>query len=130
MKGKKGGTTTAKQFELFKEECEKWIKFFGLKGWRVDYRHGKTTDGARADVGANVVARVATIRLAKKWRTGKPTNDKVKKSAFHEVCELLLFRLKYLAMDRCTNDDEIAEESHCIIRMLENSVYSQLTKAI
>ena len=36
--------TTVKEFELFKTECLKWIDYFGLKDWKIDFLHEDTKD--------------------------------------------------------------------------------------
>ena len=115
--------TTVKQYELFQETVREWMSRFGLMGWRADFSHEKEDD-ARAAVNINFEDRIATFKFSDEWR-GEPDDDKIMRSAFHEVCEVLIGKLGFLAKERCTNDDEIGEEMHVIIRILENTVYKE-----
>lgn len=118
--------TTKVHFELFKKECEFWINYFGLKGWRVEYFHRKLDD-ARAECGWSVSGRIATISLSTEWMEVDGTiitEERIRVSAFHEVCELLLARFTMMAKNRIANhDDSVNEESHNIIRILENTIF-------
>lgn len=121
--------TTKDQFELFKKECEFWIDYFGLKGWRVEYSHKKTVDEARADIIWNCAGRIATITLNTIWVDEDRcviTNDNVRRSAFHEVCELFLARLNMMANGKIDNQPhDVNEETHNLIRTLENTIFKK-----
>ena len=47
--------------------------------------------------------------------------------AFHEVTELLLARIRYLATERYIQPDEVDDAIHECIRTLENSVWKSVT---
>lgn len=119
--------TTSDHFNLFKLEAEKWIKFFGLSDWQVHFAHKDT--GRRAYMFADLCAKIATIGLCVEWEeyTEDALSDhNIKRSAFHEVCELLLVKLTGIAADRfgwCKQDLE--EATHCVIRRMENSIFNQ-----
>ena len=119
--------TTAKDFKLFKGACEKWIDFFGLKGWEVSFRHEKIEDNARAEITFNAIEdRMACIVLGIDWLSN-PVNDRIiRKVAFHEVMEIFCRRWVYLAYERGVRDIEIAEEKHHIIRTLENVIFENM----
>ena len=52
------------------------------------------------------------------------TNNDIKRVGFHEVCELLLGRLGNMVYQRFDlNSDDVDEETHRIIRTLENAVW-------
>ncbi len=115
--------TTKRHFELFKKECTKWIVIFGLVGWEIAYKHIKLT-GVLACCEADIEGRWATISLADDWGDHDSLNDEeVKVTAFHEVCELLLWRLRHLGTDRYIRMGEMMEEIHAVIRTLENVIY-------
>lgn len=118
-------TTTEDHFNLFVDECHKWIKFFGLLGWKVCFIHSKVVKDCRANIyfPNDKADRVVTISLSKDWGSFDCTEEDIRKSAFHEVCELLLFRLNDLAFSRFVSRGEIEEEVHSIIRTLENTVF-------
>jgi len=115
--------TTNKQFVQFKKECNRWIKFWGLTEWSVVFFHEKINDDCYADCTWNVEGRVASIRLNKEI-DGMVLFDP-KKTAFHEVCELLLCELDGLARDRFISKSHISIAFHAVIRRLENCVYEK-----
>jgi hypothetical protein len=117
--------TTKKQFEIFKEECEKWIDYFGLKNWQVEYEHVEIERG-RAQACFNCVGGVAVLSLDIDWDESSDfVNDKnVRKSAFHEVCELLFGRINDMVGQRWgLIEEDVEEEIHRLIRTLENVVF-------
>ena len=122
---KKMNKTTKKHFELFQKECNKWIEYFGLKQWRVFYEHDYVDD-AYGSINAHHPGKVVTITLSKSWEETKPNNKYIKRTAFHEICELLISPLERLAKSRFgVLEEEIQEEIHNIIRTLENTVWKE-----
>ena len=122
---KKPNTSTARYFPLFQKEAQYWIDYFGLKTWEVMFTNLKDIEN-RATIGWKVIGRIAKINLALDWEEGTEvvTALNVKKCAFHEVCELLLARLGMMADGRISNNkDLVTEETHAIIRTLENTIF-------
>ena len=115
--------TTAKHFEIFKVECQKWIEIFGLKGWRFHYDH-KKLDNAWARAIFNMNGRNATLQLNIEWGESVDIRD-IKMSAFHEVCEVLFCRLKLIGESRYIQEDELQEEVHNLIRTFENVLWEK-----
>ncbi len=119
--------TTSKHFEIFKKECEKWIDRFGLYGWRFYYTH-KDEDPNNTFAGCYWPElpqdRVFTLRLTVNISWLFTIRD-IKRSAFHEVCEALLYRISYLGLARHLMVDEISEERHNLIRTLEKAVWDR-----
>jgi len=117
---------TEDQFEIFKQECAKWVDFFGLKNWQIHYLF-KQIQNNRAEVTYDIVGGIATITLNKSWVEMDPSlvNDRaIKKTAFHEICELFLCRLGYMVNQRYgLIYPDVEEEIHKIIRTLENVVW-------
>ena len=113
---------TGKQFDVFVKEAEKWIKEFGLIGWEVFYNHAEIEGFASCHSDLNT--RTATITL-NKTAPCKISDIEVKRSAFHEVCELLLARFKILAKERFLSQEFLDEENHNIIRTLERVLYKR-----
>ena len=99
---------------IFKKECEYWISYFGLLDWDIEYDEKKLN--ARATYSSSLVGRVATLTINNK----KMEDDQIKKSAFHEICHLLISELAYYTT-RVTSDSE--EIQHVFIRRMENSVF-------
>lgn len=109
-------------FELFKTECLKWIEIFGLKGWKVGFEHKETND-AYAHVKVDGIVDRFVIFVLNSKPDETDLHYDVKKTAFHEVCELLLWRMEYIGTCRYVQPEELPEERHNIIRILENSFY-------
>ena len=120
--------TTEEHFEAFQDEARKWIAYFGLSEWEIVFRH-REVDG-RAMCDAHSEGHIAVLTLSSEWKTvEEPDEAGVRKSGFHEVCELLLMDDWFAA----TNTDltpeqrerQLEKERHRIIRRLENSLYRQ-----
>jgi hypothetical protein len=89
----------------------------------VHYSHDDDiSPDSLAEVSYRTVGRVATINLAPRWNI-EPTEQQLKKTAFHEICELFLARINILARDRYCNEENIDEEIHNIVRTLENVIF-------
>ena len=118
--------TTQKQFEIFKQECEKWIERFGLYGWRFYYQHEDCINNCLAYCiyPNDIQDRVFTIGLTVNLKCSYSLAD-IKRAAFHEVMEAFLHRFEFLANARFPNSDDIPEEKHNIIRVLENVLWRE-----
>jgi len=114
--------TTDDQFEIFVCECKKWLDFLGIKGWRVEFYHEDWDPGSRANTRFSLMERIAMFNLGVEWST-ENTDDKVMRSAFHEVMELFFGRFEMLARSRYLDESEIDEEKHHLIRTLENAIF-------
>lgn len=108
-----------RQYELFKKECQKWQKFFGLLDWKIEFVFEPTD--CLADIHWNTEGKNATVRLSTKWNL-PPVDNGIRQTAFHEICEVLLAPLSdfgYLGANRHPVNTEV----HSIIRRLENTVF-------
>lgn len=96
----------------------------GSWGGGVAFAHGGEVGGNRAQICFRLGSRLATITLAKNWGHCEVTDEQIRCSAFHEVCELFLGRLAVLAKERfCVEEFQIDEEVHNIIRTMENAIF-------
>ncbi len=115
--------TTKKHFKLFKCECRKWIRIFGLYGWEVYYFHEDDGTDHRAWASYKTTGRVCSLCLSTNWGTMYPTKRLVRLAAFHEVCELLLARMNTEAKYRFASEEVVDEAAHEVIRVLEKVVW-------
>ncbi len=122
MKGK-ANKTTAKHFDLFQKEAWKWIRRFGLLNWDWHFEHVELP-GLYAQAEWSITGRNCTLSLGKDWENIPITNEQVRKSAFHEVCEVLLGPMTTLARTRFIGEDDFGEAAHQVIRILENAVWA------
>jgi len=114
-----------KQFKMFEKECSKWIKYFGLLDWEVNIREEKRKVNYLAQTSVSFHNRIATIKVVKDWRQFETTNKEIKKTAFHEICEVMFYNVRYLAEARFLTESEIDPEIHKLIRILENTVFEE-----
>lgn len=120
--------TTTKHFELFKSECEKWIERFGLLGHRFYFAHNDDKNDALAwcvypDRHEDRAFTLGLTKTLDKDRFDGFEPMDINRSAFHEVMEAFLYRLRNLAMCRFITPEEVEDEVHNIIRTLENVLY-------
>lgn len=110
------------EFRLFKQECRFWIRRLGLKDWRVTIFRvpllGNTVGECRYDMGN----RLATIVVSNRRWTKNHFRREIRRTAKHEVIELLLCRLDGLARRRDVTFSELEEARHQIVRTLEKVV--------
>lgn len=115
--------TSKKHFTVFKKECLKWIVLFGLLDWKFSFFHEQWDNEALANYKTNLEGKCAAINLSIDWADEPITNAQIKRSAFHEVCEVMLSRLAICVRSRFVSSDEIIEAIHDIIRRLENHTF-------
>ena len=115
--------TTPEDFATFKEEAEYWLDKFSLRSWNVVYFH--KGNEFKAWIKSDHIGRIASIGLSVDWKDNDTTHKDVSRSAFHEVCELLLAGITIIAeIDICTSDyNDLCEAKHAIIRRLEHSIW-------
>jgi len=115
--------TTARDFEVFKKECELWVERFGLKDWDIVYKHQQieymgSTVWDRQD-------RCADIILSTDFYSVKVTDFELKSTAFHEIFELILADLFTLACQRSTTSEELHAARHAIIQRMLNYIFKK-----
>ncbi len=118
--------TTKLHFEIFQKECERWIEKFGLRGWDVSFAHKVGNKNHRAECTYAVVNRSITLGLNPDWGSEQITVSRIKKDAFHEVCEVVMCKTRNLAEYRFATQYEIDEAVHEVIRTLENVLFYEL----
>ena len=120
---------TEKHFLLFKEECQKWIEIFGLKNWEINFYHKKDSSEYLASTVYSYQGRTVDVHLNTVWQDKRKTLDtnyELKKSAFHEICEILLYPVRYIGECRYVQGAfEIDAVVHDVIRVLENSLWEK-----
>ena len=112
---------TKKDFLLFQKEVRKWVDFFGLKQWELHFLHEEIGD--RAQVWFSDISGIATFKLCKFSEDLMPPNM-IRRTAFHEVCELLMVPLTSLTL-KWYSQDVMQARVHDIIRRLENTVFEE-----
>lgn len=111
--------TSPRDFKLFEKTVRFYAnKYHALHGWDLLVELANS-DTAYASMSYTWEARKVVIRLSTEWPL-RPTDDRIKQSARHEVIHLLLARYTYLAEDRyATKKALYAEEEDLVARLLE-----------
>jgi hypothetical protein len=116
---------TKKHYKVFKKEFLKWVKHFGLYGNRYYFQHKNVNIKnafAYCIFPDDYDDRVFTIGLPKRTRTRHSMTD-IRKVAFHEAMEVLLYRIRFLAGCRYPQQADIDDEIHNLVRIFENCVF-------
>ena len=121
------GRLLKKHFEIFKKECLRWVDIFGLQDWEWTFNFDDCSAGSRAEYNTYKTSRMVVVYLndnCHDWN--KPTEalkiHELKKTAFHEVTEIMLNNLRELAM-RDSSYDVVDEATHKVVRTLENVLF-------
>jgi hypothetical protein len=115
--------TTKRDFRIFQEEVEKWLSFFGLSGWNIDFLHKKLPSHELACITYDLNGKNINFFLTTTYRAEYYNEKSIRETARHEVLECLLARLDFLAKDRFTTEEQIDEARHEIIAILENTMF-------
>lgn len=112
--------TTKKHYRIFREECQKLAKKFGLSDWKIYFEHA-SIPGNRANCTWDIEGYVCTIRLGKDWNT-VPTKRGAKAAAIHEVLHIVTARLGSLARCRYISKEEIEIEEERLAHILQRVI--------
>lgn len=119
--------TTKKQFSLFKKEALLWLEIFGLeKIWTVKISLVKVDGDIAGQCWWKYSGKIARIVLNTELPEDDYDDESIRRTAFHEVCELLLAETSSIAQARfnvCEEDHKRA--THCVIRVLETVLFKK-----
>ena len=114
------------KLKYFEKRVDHWVKYFGLYNWEIGVRTDKG-DGELAFTTFIVDNRRADICLCDCWEEDM-TEYELDKTAFHEVVEILLLKLRHLAGKREYSFEEVDGEIHSIIRILTAKIFEKEIK--
>lgn len=118
--------TTKKHFEIFKKECLKWIEFWGMSDFVVNFLHSDDQQDKGKDGACDTlyVSSHCILILCKEWGDRVPlTNREIRATAFHEVGELLISKFAAVGASRYINQDEEEVARHELINRLQNAIF-------
>jgi hypothetical protein len=108
--------------KLFKKEFEKWINYFGLLDFDIQIKISENNSDTLAVTTVLHQDKIAVISITKLW---DELNDyKIRETAFHEVIEVLLSRLRNMACGTFS-DEAVNETTHAVIARLQNSIFKK-----
>ena len=111
--------TTQADFVAFCNEASKWLERLGVVDYETCFKHVEEMDSV-AGAEFHTQNRWAVLKLCKDWGDTLKNRYEVRKSAFHEVLELLLGDLRTLCGTDNVGDDDADREIHRVIRVMEN----------
>lgn len=127
--------TKKEKIRHFKSEINRFVKYFGLYDYEIVFDEIDNPDGRASshffyyDNRVNADAQNVDVCWSKDWIESELNKREISKTAFHEVLEIMLYKIFELA--RCRNiivtDREVAQEKHRIIRIFENTIFEKLT---
>ena len=115
---------TEEHFEVFKNEFMYWVDELGMKGWEFIFKFIELVD-ARAQCMPGQRGRVVVVCLNTVWEGQEVTEYELRRTGYHEALELFLSKMTQLAQERSVTDADIEEETHNLIRTLENVMWEK-----
>ena len=109
--------TTKKHFAIFKAECERLRKLWGLTGWRFEYYHEPDSRGTCARCTVNGCQRGVCLQLAAYWEE-LVTVQRLRYFARHEMIHALLGPIDFLGANRFVSHDEHNAANHEVLERL------------
>lgn len=117
--------TTARHFELFKTECLRLWKLWGVTGWKLEFRHDDPADRPQGMAAAtsDSTQHVTRIYLSTEWPYHTPvTDEEILITARHEALHGLLGPLSSLASSRFVTDNEMCAAEHEVLNVLDGAL--------
>jgi hypothetical protein len=133
--------TRKQKFDFFKKEVFRFIDFFGLNFWEIEideFDDRSDEHSAGCDIDFNNPegdGKQALIYITKSFLNNDLAKDEITRAAFHEVCELLLIKMRdYFMIEKINKKTrkielrEFDDAVHVVIRILENKVLPLIPK--
>ena len=95
-----------------------------MKGWEFIFNHIELED-ARAQIMPGQQGRLVIVLLNTCWPGQEPTEYELRRTGFHEALELFFSKITSLAQSRSVTENDIEEETHNLIRTLENTIWEK-----
>lgn len=119
---------TAAEFDVFKNECAIWIKLMQLGGEWEFFCEPISNADVRAQTCVNDSARLVKFQMSMHTHDNFNWDYKdLQKTAFHEVCEVLLYDLERIALLEGISAEQkeamLIRARHKVIHHLEKLFY-------
>lgn len=126
-----------RNIKMFKKYVRYYIDIFNLHNWEVVISEGESDTSSASclwwsiDDYPNGCGQIASIYYDKNWiKNKKLKRSEISRTAFHEVIELLLSKLRDYSenTEKVISSYEIDNEIHNIIRIMENKILPLISK--
>ena len=107
-------------FQLFREEVNKWVTRLGITGWDIEIRHEQIGNGTNAQCVYNTQKRHALFRLTVNTEGDFGMTTNPSELALHEVLHLLL-------ADLVGTVATLGDDSHTLAIGKEHEVINRLS---
>uniref|UniRef100_A0A6M3JHW5 Uncharacterized protein n=1 Tax=viral metagenome TaxID=1070528 RepID=A0A6M3JHW5_9ZZZZ len=115
--------TSKKDFDFFVAETSYWLVRLNLQDYGVVFVHMELeSEKTQAWVEVSLKDKIATFGLSVDWDWMTPSNYYLSKSAFHECCELMLYKL-HDSLTKFYSYKYVNEMRHEVIRTLESVLF-------
>lgn len=114
--------TTKEHLDLFKKECLRLQKKWGLTGWELYFFRSELDEENFAQLHADPCGRVVRADLALNWPASEIIEKEIKNAAKHEMLHLIISRLDAIGRTRFVSETEADEAREEVVRILEKIV--------
>lgn len=115
--------TTKDDFNYFIKEVSYWLPKLNLKDYAVIFLHIELEQKESfAWVEPDLINKTATFGLSTDWGWLQADKYQLAKCAFHEACELLLYKLHY-SLTEFYSYKYVDEMRHEVVRTLESVLF-------
>jgi len=114
--------TTKKDFAIFKAECLRLQKLWGLNGWCLRFAHVYMGEEVQARCCQNLLQHGALLKFSTSWvveQEEAKTCSSVREKARHEMIHVLTAPLRILADARHVTVDEVDAADHDVLQHLD-----------
>uniref|UniRef100_A0A6M3LGV7 Uncharacterized protein n=1 Tax=viral metagenome TaxID=1070528 RepID=A0A6M3LGV7_9ZZZZ len=115
--------TTVKDFNYFIQEVCHWLPKLNLQDHGMVFLHMELEKNtALTWVEVSLENKTATFGLSEDWSWLKPDKYELSKCAFHECCELMLYKLHH-SLTEFYSYKHVNEMRHEVVRTLESALF-------
>ena len=119
----KSKLTDDKIFEIFKEEFKHWHTYFDLSRFEIMFfQEDLSKIEACAKVGVDLEAMVARVAVDNHLSKEKYTAYEIRLAAFHECCELMLYKLQEYGCATIA-PELVHQAAHEVINVLQHKIF-------
>ena len=106
-----------KDFLLFKKECLRLQKAWGLSGWELSFVF-KPLNNSFGNTNANLESRKVTLTFSATLSDDTESDRNPRRTAKHEMLHVLLWRLSCNGRARYPTESEMDETEHELVMQL------------
>lgn len=110
-------------YQKFVRYCRKWIAKLGALDWQWYFEFEREKKDSLASFSVYEDGKAATITLSGQWEGVRPSERELEISAFHEIYEVTLHRLREMSEGGPSLEKDVEREIHAVVRRMENVLF-------